>query len=866
MSDGSPAPPDVGQGFLPGSAPCIFNPPAGLSEPSTASGAGLGGITSHSAEARLLQLLDVVRFEGHASIHSYFLAGLPEQQHILQLGVTALQLLFLSPLDGQLVKASLLSRIRETAAPTSRQRDLLPLPLPPIGAALQLLEQCVRSPSGLLTWSPGPNHKKRKQKQQKLIMAGTAQLWRFLVVATLNGEYIGWNGVLFPLGDSAPSSSQQAALRNISCLVEYFVRSPLDLRVGRCFEELVRSKGVDYAGEEVLHALPVRLGEILPGLPADNVAGTLKAASVASGDVLKWLQNPMECILPEDQWPDPLPSASMNCEKSEWPMIARVLVEKRILTPIDSQDIFKVRGKPLLNGIFSVEKKGAPAPGQCRITRLIMNCVPSNSIQRLMTGDLPTLSSSSQWTAAYLRPTQVLLWSGDDQRGAFYAWALPEAWRPFLAFRWPVQGKDIGLPSKGLVYLASAVIPMGWVNAVSLFQHLHRQLGISPVPAGAGLPQEMEWRRDCPVPLTATEINGGWIQYYLDDFDCPEFVARKDWKALQGTLSATHRRQRAAYERQGVGISEDKAHQRELSVNRMGAHIDGDRGFISVPPEKLLEVGWMCAWMCGQSCASQKALLMTLGRLVRCFEFRRPLMGLLNEVWPRGNWFFKRSLRASATRELIRALCCLPLAVSSIRTPPNGMITCSDASLLGAGLCASAGLTEEGNAVLGNLRAGDVPAFRPAGAATYNKGTGVRVLAMSLFDGLGALVCALARLPCQVVGYASAEIDKDCKKVTRRRWPGILELGSVLDVDRAVVEKLHRSLQGKVDLVVVGAGSPCQDLKAPPNKGLGLQGERSKLFLAIPRIICLLKEVFSVPVHFFVEKHFQHDGRESQSI
>ena len=114
-------------------------------------------------------------------------------------------------------------------------------------------------------------------------------------------------------------------------------------------------------------------------------------------------------------------------------------------------------------------------------------------------------------------------------------------------------------------------------------------------------------------------------------------------------------------------------------------------------------------------------------------------------------------------REIVRALCCLPVAVSPLRCVTSGLVTCSDASMTGAGLCTSAGLAAESTAVLSNLEGSDVPASRSTGALRYNSCVGPRVLAVSLFDGIGALVCALSRLPCQVVGYASVEIDRACK-------------------------------------------------------------------------------------------------------
>ena len=40
--------------------------------------------------------------------------------------------------------------------------------------------------------------------------------------------------------------------------------------------------------------------------------------------------------------------------------------------------------------------------------------------------------------------------------------------------------------------------------------------------------------------------------------------------------------------------SPDKAHVREPIVNRMGACVDGVRGFVSAPSQKILEPGDVC--------------------------------------------------------------------------------------------------------------------------------------------------------------------------------------------------------------------------------------------------------------------------------
>ena len=218
-----------------------------------------------------------------------------------------------------------------------------------------------------------------------------------------------------------------------------------------------------------------------------------------------------------------------------------------------------------------------------------------------MAGDRPALSGSSNWSSILLTRGEVLLWSGDDQKGAFYAWRLPKAWRKFMTFKMTVPGRLVGRPDCALAYVASAVIPMGWINAVSLFQHLHRRAGLAPVPRGAGLDPASEWRRDKPVPKGAIEPDGAWFQYYLDDFDCPEKVPRHKWEAMVGTMSPTQACQRLAYDQIGIGISDKKA------------HIRGWERRLMVSAGSYPHLAKRCLRRDGSCCGSFQGLLFLLG-------------------------------------------------------------------------------------------------------------------------------------------------------------------------------------------------------------------------------------------------------------
>ena len=183
---------------------------------------------------------------------------------------------------------------------------------------------------------------------------------------------------------------------------------------------------------------------------------------------------------------------------------------------------------------------------------------------------------------------------------------------------------------------------------------------------------------------------------------------------MANTMSPTQARQRLAYDRIGVDISERKEHIREPCVIRMGAEIDGVNGFLCAPRDKMMETGWLMIWCLSRPSLSPRMTMVVLGRFIRCFEFRRPLMGLLNKCWPKSMWCRPRKVPDSHAHELLTASCLLSLAVMDLRTPVSGLVTCSDASTEGGGMCVSAGLTSAGEELLARLDAApyDAECFR----------------------------------------------------------------------------------------------------------------------------------------------------------
>lgn len=109
---------------------------------------------------------------------------------------------------------------------------------------------------------------------------------------------------------------------------------------------------------------------------------------------------------------------------------------------------------------------------------------------------------------------------------------------------------------------------------------------------------------------------------------------------------------------------------------------------------------------------------------------------------------------------------------------------------------------------------------------------------LSLFDGMSCGQLALEKASVEYNNYFASEIKPIAIKVAKQNFPNTIHIGDVT--------KLDLSTLPKIDLLI--GGSPCQDFSILKAKGLGLEGDKSKLFYEYLRV---LKEI--KPKYFLLE-------------
>eukprot|EP00438_Fugacium_kawagutii_P004839 Skav221060 [mRNA] locus=scaffold3118:62102:67689:+ [translate_table: standard] len=596
------------------------------------------------------------------------------------------------------------------------------------------------------------------------------------------------------------------------------------------WEEFFRVRSIDYRGEEVLTAQSIEWENVSPALPKE--VGSVDLASVVKLGSLHYVENFEDYLVPPEDQVYVKPPKVMVPEEG-WHKMCQGLLDTGVCSLIHEDDVYRVQGRLLLNGLFGVSKHEFQGPWEIR--RLIMNLVPCNRICKSMDGDVSTLPSWNGMNALCLQPDENLVVSSEDIRCFFYIFRVPKAWHRFLAFNRPVP-TQLCPQGKGKYYMCSAVLPMGFKNSVSLAQHVHRMIvQQSLINSRHFVGGESEIRKDRPFP-SGCDL----FRIYLDNFDELRKVDRKLSEAIQGQLSPMVVGLREEYLHLQVPRHPKKSVQQQLRAEVQGAIIDGRAGLAFPKPEKVLKYCHFGVKLLQQSHCTQRQAQVVGGGFVYIAMFRRPLLGALNHIWkfitrcdshpPVVRHFIPAEMKA----EVARFIALTPLAFVDFRVSPSPVVTASDASEYGGGVTRSQGLTERGVFAASCDIRGDVP--EPLEV--------ISVFAVGLFDGVGALRVAMDTLGWNVAGHVSVECNESARRVVEAQFPATLFYNDVATIDAETV----KSWAGKfsqVSLVALGGGPPCQGVSALNHGRRGaLRDERSSLFVHVPRIKGLLQAAF----------------------
>ena len=107
----------------------------------------------------------------------------------------------------------------------------------------------------------------------------------------------------------------------------------------------------------------------------------------------------------------------------------------------------------------------------------------------------------------------------------------------------------------------------------------------------------------------------------------------------------------------------------------------------------------------------------------------------------------------------------------------------------------------------------------------------LKVVLISVFDGIGGLRRSLQRLQVQVVLMVCVELEASLRRCVRASCPGFIRLSDMRAIERKLLEKIVVcAAEYNADLCVYGGGFPGQDVSFLAANRVGVFGDRSSLF------------------------------------
>ena len=731
---------------------------------------------------------------------------------------------------GASLRGILLSPAGEERESKRSGSDPFPLPLPmACKDALRHFAECSFTwKSSGLERSRGAGKQWKKDSWRLCPMA-----WCGLMILALNTS----NGFTTKSVEHVRSPLKKGALRCIlddavkfvegDGLVEGVLRRP-----EVPWSVRVPNLSVNYSGDIVEKARWLTWDQVEPGLPPPGKGGVLYAPKFCDPWVAQHLEDAEISRMEDDLVPDPLPHAVVRCTTSEWEKIAYEMVRRGVATVIEPCDIAMCRGKRILNGACGVTKPnkwvGDPTLNK-PVLRLIMDFRAANWVHRMLPGSVSSLVGASKWQGFCLKDGEILLSSGDDLVAAFYLFRLPFSWSRYFAFRKPLTRRALGMDGdpEGEVFIASQVLPMGWAAAVTIMQHMHRNMALW----SRTLPMDREIHRERPLPERSTEALSSYWNLYVDDLTLMEVISEEWFLRSGGDLNEMPELQKAmeaAYTSLGVPFSSDKASSRELRCEKLGALVDGSLGRLGVTTARALDFVTLGLYMMSQEKVPTRWFQILMGKYVHIVQFRRPLFSLVEYSWERINSFHSGGpLTNKEVDEWFTLFLTLPLAYTDLRAKLLRKVSCSDASPSGGGLCISTGVSPLGE--LGR----QVRTISPSGV-------GDEILTIEWFAGIGGMSRALERLGLRTFQTAVCECDENCLQILRQFLPGCEVWRDIRAVGAGEIRAFFDRYPNAKGVIQSG-GSPCQGLSRLSSERLHFDDERSGLFYELVHVMALVE-------------------------
>ena len=276
-----------------------------------------------------------------------------------------------------------------------------------------------------------------------------------------------------------------------------------------------------------------------------------------------------------------------------------------------------------------------------------------------------------------------------------------------------------------------------------------------------------------------------------------------------------------------------------LEAEKLGSVIDGERGLLRAATRRAIESVALGSWMIQKEYPPRKVVQVFAGKEVHTLQFRRPLFSIFSQIWKTiGSEGYVARMDRATIEEVLLVGCVQPLKFTNLKAELNDVVTASDACETGGGTVYANRLSLKGLTEVVALEEGiesinEIPSQIDQDEV---------IVVFDFFAGIGGLSRAMELAKMKVASLVVIEIDADCRRLHRRRWPGCHCISDIKSLTKKEMVRLVKRIPG-VTGIVAGGGSPCQGLSKLSSMREHLADPRSALFYDLSERLKWVQEI-----------------------
>ena len=503
-----------------------------------------------------------------------------------------------------------------------------------------------------------------------------------LLVMVLN--YLSMGGrVRRHLDFKCPSSLSKGQILMLSHLHERLVDLSEEAKMCPAIEQSSRQLATakfDYMGEPIMAMEPIIADKVIPIWPEIGQCAVLPVLDLLPDDLKGMIEDPSSCLKPMCEWPEKPHRSKVMATQGEWDKVVKAAWLRGLMVPMSEDQVFKdQQGRMVLNGAGAVKKLKRVGGEEQTLQRFISNLIPSNEFQAHLSGGDRYLPYLGQLTLLEQTENETYLVDSEDFSSCFNLFKLPPVWFPYMCFEKTVDGKIFGLTPGEHVYPAMSVVPMGWINSVTVIQSVVRSL----VFQGADIPEDSEVTKVKRLPKC-----DDLTVIYLDSYDELRRLDKQCAEVLQGGTSERHDRFTDLCAQKGLPLNEGKRLVGATKGTLQGGLLNGEKGWYQLASDKQVDLIGLCCSLLGHEVWKEFELRHFIGKATFGMCFRRPLLSIFQNIFA--------DLRERCDEgpgppsndgmdEVVMVMATVCLMGSCLRVTLDREVSCSDASEEGGG-------------------------------------------------------------------------------------------------------------------------------------------------------------------------------------